>query len=244
MLRQVRYGQLEVTCSALWLTQHLQADKLTIAEQALGDETKHCFKPSIGIYTSQWQFPSSWFDRNALWAGDRPRRELNGTDLFNAVLAPSLAAGGYDTAKAARDALLSAQDSRLLPEGSTWDRETAAFFPLTGSGLGKPVKSPQRVLYNFDDKFTGLGLVARPVGCPANSELVDFKLRLRSPFLKGYVFASAEGGRVDGPNQFVFPSNTLALNLAFVKPFLLGLVPETIRVAVTARCALFAPDGG
>lgn len=231
LLNQVRYGQLDVTCSALWLIQHAKEKwDLKITKEGLGAPADLCFKPSIGTYTSEWTFNDSFFDPTEVFFNDPKspilRRQETGADLVGTTL----------DSPQKRGWALALQNGRLLPENSNWPADQIAFFPIKKNGLSNPVAPPRRTLYNFDDTaYSNLG--GMPVSCPVDTELVDFQLRVKSFVPNGYVYASSDA-------RDHVPANTISLNVAMVKPFFSSLVPNTIRVAITARCQLLAPGGG
>jgi hypothetical protein len=223
LLTKVRYGLLDVACSALWLIDHQKPEwNLRITTEALGDPAKDCFKPSIATYTSEWRFPESYFNPNVRFGMSAFRRRKNGDKVVRDVLSDL----------ADREGALTLQNTRLLPDGSNWPRGEIAFFPIAKNGFSKPVAPPDRTMYNFADVN---GLPSYPVTCPPNTELVDFELRMKSFLPKGYVYASPDSG--DNPNR-------ISLNVAMIKPFVLGLVPNPIRVAITMQCGVLASDGG
>jgi hypothetical protein len=223
LLTKVRYGLLDVACSARWVIEHQKpAWNVKITTQALGDPAKECFKPSVGTFTSEWRFPESYFNPNVRFGLSAYRRRSSGAKVVRDVLSDP----------ADREGALTLQNTRLLPEGSNWPRSEIAFFPIAKNGFSKPVAPPDRTIYNFADVE---GALSYPVTCPSGTELVNFELRMKSFLPKGYVYASPDSG--DNPNR-------ISLNVAMIKPFVLGLVPNPIRVAITMQCGVLASDGG
>jgi hypothetical protein len=227
-LRQVLYGQLDVACSALWLIQHAEPKwDLRITEAGLGASTQHCFQPSTKTETAVWTFSDSLFNKDAMFYAGGGRRRLRRFDT-GYQLVRFLFSQLVNGSQEARDV----QNARLLPDGVKWDRSELAFFPIEPGGFSHPVATPDRPIYDFNN--VGSPDDARAVVCPAGTELIDINLRMKSFLPKAYVFASDDH---NGPSG-------LFLNIAMVKPFLIGLVPDPIRVAVTYRCAVLPVGGG
>jgi hypothetical protein len=223
MLTQVRFGQLDVACAALWLVQHSQPEwHLRVTAAGLGASTGHCFKQPIATYTDEWTFAKSLFDPNGRMSVSRKlRRFESGKKLASSV-------NGSRKFEA-----ISEQNSRLLPEGVKWDPKTLAFFPIEPGGFRHPVAPPQRVIYDFNNEIDE----GRSVVCPTGAQLIDFTLRMKSFLPAGYVFAAADFA--PGPGH-------LFLNVAMLKPpsLLDGFVPDPIRVFVVVRCEFTLPGGG
>jgi hypothetical protein len=224
LIGKVRHGALDVACAARWLAENGRA---RIDVEALQPGVRHCFAPSTTTYTTQWSFPDEYFDPDSLYRPRNSRRRASGADVVRAVV------GLF------KDDALKAQ-RQLLPEDSDWPADEIAFFPIEKGGMRRPVAPPNRPMYIFNQPWSELSpITALNFRCPDGLLLESYDLRWRGSVTpRGYVFATDdEVFASDDP-----PTNRMALNVAAVKPWYVGLL-SPLRVGITMRCSLLPESG-
>jgi hypothetical protein len=222
LVRHVRYGQLDLACSALWLAQRAAAHpdwKVRVGSDKLeGVYTRHCFRAAVSEYVGTWELPKSDFNENSTTVADggisqpgQPRRVV-GTEL--PVLA--IGQGGVTQALAFQAEALGAE--------STWNQNQMAFFPIKAGNLfARPALPPARPVYNFQ---------AHRVACPDGSRITGVTLRWQDLIHpQGYVWFAPRAG-----------ASSVTFMVALVKPWYVGLLPSSMRVRVGVRCVVDAPD--
>jgi hypothetical protein len=217
LARTVRYGWLDVACSALWLARHAGTHPdwgVRVHAVALEvPETTHCFKSSTVIYRSTWKLPKSYFDEGSLTSGaDGFSRGDFSRGLLATRLVQEAFADKNDVGKAR-----GIQNVVLGPE-SEWKPDQTAFFPIqSGPLLDHPEALGRQFVYNFQ---------AYTVGCPAGSRLTGFSLRWKDLLHpQGYIWFSPKAA-VNGQIFMV----------ALIKPWYEFLLPKEMRIEVTASC--------
>lgn len=235
LARNVRYGQLDVACSALWLVQ--RADHGGLAEKwkvrvavgkLEGATTKHCFHPSVSYGEETWTLPKSEFAPGSMTEPDdglsKPgvrRRADSGQQLIENAFEKA------DSVKDAREiqnfVLNPPSEPGLSPR---FPHLSTAFFPIApGLPLEHPQLPPDRPIYNFQ---------GRRVFCPGNSRLTAFRLRWNNSIHpQGYIWFS--------------PRNSLSAStfmVALIKPWYWDtpFLPDTMKIAVTVQCVRPPPD--
>ncbi len=217
LARTVRYGWLDVACSALWLAQRADTHPdwgVRVPVQALElPETAHCFKSSTAIYQYNWTLPKSYFDEGSLTSGaDGFSRGDFSRGLVASRLVQEAFADKNDIVKAR-----GIQNVVLGPE-STWNPDQIAFFPIQPGLLLQHPRAPTRqFVYNFQ---------GYNVGCPAGSRLTGFSLKWKDLLHpQGYIWFSPKAA----VNRQIFM-------VALIKPWYEFLLPKEMRIEVTARC--------
>ena len=215
--RLVRYGQLDAACSALWLARRATANpgwEVRVAAAKLeGDATKHCFKPNVLYGTLTWSFPKSEFDENSVTAADGGlsavgiRRRDRGINLPQEAFARE---GSAATARGIQTA--------VLGPDSSWNPGNTAFFAID---RGQPVPAAAASATAISLQLPGQDDRV-PAELPADG--VPAGLEGRHP-PSGYMWFS--------PNASLSASTFM---IALVKPWWWGLLPDMIRIKVTAQC--------
>jgi len=215
--RLVRYGQLDVACSALWLAQRAAANpgwEVRVAPSKLeGSATEHCFRANVIYSIGTWSLPKGNFDPNSVTVDDGGLsavgilRRARGINLPQEAFAQ---AGSGATARGVQQAVLG-------PE-STWNPDNTAFFQIgPGNPLQRPQSPPQQFVYNFQ---------GRSIACPANYRLTAFRLTWKDTIHpQGYIWFS--------PDVSLAASTFM---VALIKPWWWNLLPDTMHIRVTAQC--------
>ncbi len=167
MLKKVRYGQLDVACSALWLSQHAKPDwDLRINAQELQQHhfTDHCFKGGL-TEVQVWKLPADSFDVRA-------KRFDTGAELIADKLA----------ARSERQRALAIQQSLIDSSRKKWPADSFAFFPIGTLPFTRPTAPPERPIYDFGEK---------QMRCPEGFRLTAVAMRWKSTHPTGYIFPSA-----------------------------------------------------
>jgi subtilisin family serine protease len=217
LARTVRYGWLDVACSALWLAKRAETHKdwgVRVHAVALElPETAHCFKPSTAIYQSTWTLPKSHFAEGSRTSGtDGFSRGDFSRGLVATRLVQEAFADKDDIAKAR-----GIQNVVLGPE-SSWNPDQTAFFAIQPGPLLEHPRAPTRqFVYNFQ---------GYNVGCPAGARLTGFSLKWKDLLHpQGYIWFSPKAA-----------INGQIFMVALIKPWYEFLLPREMRIEVTARC--------
>jgi hypothetical protein len=216
LARFVRYGQLDVACSALWLAQrgpeHPNWKVRVAADKLAGPYTSKCFRPDVQYGTTTWELPKSNFDPDSKTNDDGglsipavPRREPGN-------VLPERAIGRAAVVKALGFQAL------VLGQESTWNKPETAFFPIKAGNLfAQPQPAPSRPLYNFQ---------SQTAACPPASRITGIGIKWKDAIHpQGYAWIS--------------PKATLGsatLMLALVKPWYVGLLPTKMLLSVEVKC--------
>jgi hypothetical protein len=218
LARTVRYGELDVACSALWLAQRGANHPdwgVRVPVQALEvPQTKHCFQSSTGIYQYTWSLPKSYFDAGATTVGGDG---FSRADFSRGALATRI----VEEAFADKNDLAKARgiQTQVLGPESTWKPGETAFFPIKSGPrlLANPVAPPRRFAYNFQ---------GQPVVCPAGTRVAGFGLKWKDLIHpSGYIWFSPKASL-----------SSTTFMVALVKPWYTFALPAEMRIEVTVRC--------
>jgi hypothetical protein len=223
LVGQVRYGQLDVACSALWLSQHRQPKwrlRINVQELQQLHFTDHCFKRSA-IAIREWEFPLASFD-------ERAKRFDTANDLIASKLAedpdPIIAP---ERKAAARREMLAVQKSLLDASGRKWPSEKFAFFPIGQLPFTRPTAPPERAIYDFGTES---------MSCPQSYQLMGVAMTWKTtPHPAAYMFATRGHGRTMGRITF---------NIGLVKPWWWRFLPDEMRVELKLQCENVPPALG
>jgi subtilisin family serine protease len=167
LLKKVRYGHLDVACSALWLSKHAKPDwhlRVNVQELMQHHFTDHCFKGSV-TEVQDWKFPADSFDVPA-------KRFDTAADLIADKLKPKTSA---------RERALAVQKSLLDASNRNWPGDSFTFFPIGTLPFTRPTALPERPVYDFGEK---------QMRCPEGFRLVAVAMKWKSIHPSAYMFAS------------------------------------------------------
>jgi hypothetical protein len=167
LLGKVRYGQLDVACSALWLSQHTHPKwrlDINVKELQQRHFTDHCFKRGL-LEIQEWKFSADSFLL--------PAKRFNTTE--------NLIENTFFPDPSGEKRALATQQSLLEASGRTWPKNTFAVFPIGPLPFTRPTAPPARAIYQFGE---------RAISCPNGFRLMGVAMRWKSSHPTGYMFTA------------------------------------------------------